>query len=157
VIEEHGQGLRRIREEFPGVVAGEDREIFLERMEELKRIGVDHPLAAELITLRFLPQLLEILRIAREASADAVATARVYYRISERFAAATLARTVREAAGENRWEKRHAQELSEEIGRAHRVLAAQVLSGRSGSEGIDRRLAELEDTREPARWPLTAS
>jgi glutamate dehydrogenase len=147
VIEEHGQGLRRIREEFPGVVAGEDREIFLERMEELKRIGVDHPLAAELITLRFLPQLLEILRIAREASADAVATARVYYRISERFAAATLARTVREAAGENRWEKRHAQELSEEIGRAHRVLAAQVLSGRGGSEDIDRRLAELEDTR----------
>jgi glutamate dehydrogenase len=128
LIEDQRGGLGTLRGEFAGLVAGEDRDLFIARLEELEELGVEHGLAQRLITLRFLPQLLDILRIAHEGDHDPVETARAYYLVSERFACAALRAALRTAAREERWEKRFAEGLVEDLGRAHRALTRNILS-----------------------------
>jgi glutamate dehydrogenase len=128
VIEEQKDGLGRLRAEFSGLVAGEDRALFLVLLRELEDVGVEHALAQRLITLRFLPQLLDILRIAQEGGHDPVETARAYYLVSERFACAALRSALRNAPRDERWEKRFAEGLVEDLGRAHRRIARAVLA-----------------------------
>ncbi len=154
-IAEATPGLDRLRDAFPDLVAGEDRALFDTLLEELQATGIDHGLARRLITLRFLPQLLDILRIAREAGEEArspaahdvIDTARAYYLVSERFGCAALRAALRTAAREERWEKRLVDGLIEDIGRAHRWLARTVLSclarngGRGSADADDRTAA----------------
>ncbi|HUH13018.1 MAG TPA: NAD-glutamate dehydrogenase domain-containing protein, partial [Longimicrobiales bacterium] len=66
VIAQHVEGLARLRERFGEIVAGEERGLFESRVQELQNVTEKHDLAQRLITLRFLDQLLEILRVARE-------------------------------------------------------------------------------------------
>jgi glutamate dehydrogenase len=83
VVDEHLDGLALLREHFGDIVAGEEKRIFEQRVAELQALTERHDLARRLITLRFLDQLLEILRVARERGADAMRTARAYYLTSE--------------------------------------------------------------------------
>ncbi len=147
VIEEQREGLATLRAEFANVVAGEDRALFLERLRELQELGVEHSLAQRLITLRFLPQLLDILRIAHEGGYEPVQTARAYYLVSDRFACAALRAAVRDAAGEDRWEKRFAEGLIEDLGRAHRRLTRSVLSCKVRTGDPDACLREINESR----------
>jgi glutamate dehydrogenase len=128
VINDQVGGLAVLRGEFAGVVAGEDRDLFVARLNELEELGVEHGLAQRLITLRFLPQLLDILRIAQEGGHDPVQTAQAYYLVSDRFACAALRGAIRTAAREERWEKRFAEGLVEDLGRAHRGLTRNMLA-----------------------------
>ena len=136
MIEEHCAGLARLRGEFADVVAGPDRGLFLERVAELEALGTESLLAHRLITLRFLPQLLNVLRIAQEAGADALDAARAYYRVSEVFGCAELRHALRDAAADGAWETRHAHLLVEDVDRAQRVLtrAALAADGDGGAE-----------------------
>lgn len=127
VVEEHLPALSRLREEFPAIVAGEHREIFLDRMAELQGLGVDETLGARLITLRFLPELLDILRIARESRVDEVEAARAYYLVAEHLAVPWLQQAVRSAVHDQVWEKRLSQALLADVGRAHRAVTRRVL------------------------------
>ncbi len=147
VIVEHRDGLSRLQPEFPRLVSGEDRDLFLQRLDELREIGVEGALAERLITLRFLPQLLEILRIARESGTDGVAAARCYYLVSERFSLGLLVRGANQAAGEDHWEKRHAAELADEAGRARRQLTRQVLACVERGGEPEACLHQLEESR----------
>jgi hypothetical protein len=65
LIDEARTGLATLRGGFARFVAGEDRGLFLSRLGELQDLGVDRTMAERLITLRFLPQLLEIVAAAR--------------------------------------------------------------------------------------------
>ncbi|HWK89463.1 MAG TPA: NAD-glutamate dehydrogenase domain-containing protein, partial [Longimicrobium sp.] len=67
LIEDARTGLAVLRGNFAKVVSGEDRSLFLTRLGELQDLGVDRTLGERLITLRFLPQLLEIVEVARRA------------------------------------------------------------------------------------------
>jgi glutamate dehydrogenase len=127
VLEEHLPGLARLREDFHQIVAGEHLEIFQERMAELEDLGVDARLAGRLITLRFLPELLDIMRIARESLTDEVATARAYYLVAEHLAVPWLQQSIRSVARDQLWEKRLSQALLADVGRAHRSIARRVL------------------------------
>jgi glutamate dehydrogenase len=147
VASEHLNGLSRLRRDFGSVVTGVDAERFQALREEIRHLGADQMLAERIVTLRFLPQLLDILRIAQESSADPVETARVYYLVSERFGCSALRQALRAAAGEERWEKRHAQTLAEDVDRAHRTLARSVLLCRSAGEPEVACVARLEETR----------
>jgi glutamate dehydrogenase len=147
VIDEQREGLGRLRAEFGGLVAGEDRALFIVRLRELEDAGVEHTLAQRLITLRFLPQLLDILRIAHEGDHDPVATARAYYLVSERFGCAALRAALRTAAQEERWEKRFVEGLIEDLGRAHRRLARSVLACLPRAEDADACLREIHEGR----------
>jgi glutamate dehydrogenase len=146
VIEEHRHGLGRLRGEFNRIVAGEDRAIFEERMAELSTLGVERELAARIITLRFLPELLDILRIARESSTDAVQTAESYYLVSEQLGIAWLQQSIRTVAREDVWEKRLSQQLLAEVGRSHRAVSRSLLECAAGRE-IPECLLEFEETR----------
>jgi glutamate dehydrogenase len=147
VIDDQLDGLARLRGEFAGLVAGEDRVLFLERLQELEELGVEHSLAQRLITLRFLPQLLDILRIAHEGDHDPVETARAYYLVSDRFACAALRAALRTAAREERWEKRFSEGLVEDLGRAHRSLTRAVLSCLPRAGSTEACVREINESR----------
>ncbi|HEX2211504.1 MAG TPA: NAD-glutamate dehydrogenase [Longimicrobium sp.] len=134
LIEDARKGLGVLRGSFARVVSGEDRALFLARLGELQDLGVERTLGERLITLKFLPQLLEIVEVARRAGTDEVKTAKAFYAVSERFGTAHLREAVRTAAGRDPWERRFAQALGEDVQRAQRALVEAVLA-RNGGEG----------------------
>jgi NAD-specific glutamate dehydrogenase len=94
-------------------------------------------LAESLTALRFLDQLLEILRIAREAGADPSATASAYYRVSDSLRVSWLRRAIFDAAGDDRWERRSAQALADDLTRAHHRLVVRVMAAGDGEPRPD--------------------
>ena len=141
LIDQARGGLSVLRGGFARFVAGEDRTVFLQRLGELQDLGVEKTLGERLITLRFLPQLLEILSAARAAQTEEIRTAKAFYAISEKLGTARLREAMRAAAGDGPWERRYAQVLGEDLTGAQRAVVAAVL--RDGEDPA-RTLAGLE-------------
>jgi glutamate dehydrogenase len=139
VITASFEGLSVLRGHFGDIVAGEDRDLFNSRVAEIHETGADDEFATSLITLRFLDQLLEILRAAEETGSDPVETARVFYRISETLRIAWLRKAIFAAAGSDRWEQRAAQALSDDLTRARQRLVTHAMRAAplgSGAEAV---------------------
>lgn len=151
VIEEHLDGLDRLRTHFREVLAGEERGIFEARVREMQELTKKNDLAERLITLRFLDQLLEILRVARETRADPLRTARAYYMTSELLRVPWLRRMLKQAV-QSRWDRRMSQGLLDDLAGAHRALTAAVVYAHRPAEPIDGQLARV---REQAAVDLT--
>ncbi len=128
IVDENVEGLALLRRGFAEVVAGEERTLFEARVAEIQELGAGAELARDLITLRFLDQLLEILEVARETGSEGISTGRTYYAVSEAFEIPWLRRVTFEAAGDDHWEQRAAQALSEDLFRAHRRLVVSALN-----------------------------
>ena len=143
VIEAHIEGLADLRGGFARIVAGEERALFEERVGEIQELTDKHDLAQRLITLRFLDQILEVLRIAQEAGTSPVDAGSAYYRVSDLLRVGWLRKAIAKAAGDSRWEQRAAQGLLDDLGRAHRVLTAEVLSARGGD--IDEKIGRVRE------------
>lgn len=141
LIEEARAGLSALRGGFARFVAGEDRSVFLQRLGELQDLGVDRSMGERQLTLRFLPQLLEIVSAARAAGTEEVRTAKAFYAVSEKLGTARLREGMRAAAGDDPWERRYAQALGEDLTAAQRAVVGAVL--RDG-EDPSRTLAALE-------------
>ena len=137
IIERHQDGLGRLRADFVEFVAGDDRVVYERRIAEIERHGAEPDLAKSLITLRFLDQLLEILRVAQETGAEPLVAGRAYYQISELFHVPWLRQAIFGSVGEDRWEQRAAQALAEDLSRAHYSLARRVLESPGENGGID--------------------
>ncbi|HEX6042197.1 NAD-glutamate dehydrogenase domain-containing protein, partial [Longimicrobium sp.] len=139
LIDDARSGLAALRGNFAKIVSGEDRALFLSRLGELADLGVERTLGERLITLRFLPQLLEIVEVSRRAGTDELKTAKAFYTVSERFGTATLREAVRNAAGRDPWERRFAQSLADDVQRAQRGLVQAVLAynGGEGKRALD--------------------
>ncbi|HKP76412.1 MAG TPA: hypothetical protein VJT67_12865, partial [Longimicrobiaceae bacterium] len=127
LIDEARGGLSVLRGGFAKFVAGEDRSVFLQRLGELQDLGVDKTLGERLITLRFLPQLLEILSAARAAGTEEIRTAKAFYAVSEKLGTARLREAMRAAAGDDPWERRYAATLADDLAGAQRALVSAVL------------------------------
>jgi glutamate dehydrogenase len=136
VIEQHRDGLEKLRAEFAEFVTGDDRVVFEERIAEIQRYGVEPDLAINLITLRFLDQLLEILRVARETGTKPLVAGRAYFRVAELFHVPWLRQAIFDSVGEDRWEQRAAQALAEDLGRAHYRLTRRALMSPGEKEEI---------------------
>jgi glutamate dehydrogenase len=149
VIEEYLPGLATLRRHFDEVVAGEERRIYEERIGELQVLTERPDLAKRLITLRFLDQLMEILRVARVTGADPVQVGRAYYLASDRLEVGWLRQALAEAVGEDRWDQRAAQALADDLGRAVRDIAARLVARGDGvtADAFDGR-GELASFRE---------
>ncbi len=147
VIEQHLDGLERLRQRFGDVVAGEERSVFEDRVREMQQMIDRHDLAQRLITLRFLDQLLEILRVAAETDADPLRVARTYYLASELLAIPWLRRALFDAADDGRWEQRAASALADDIGRAHRVLTERIMQSGEEDRTVDDLLGAIRDER----------
>jgi glutamate dehydrogenase len=150
VVEDLRGGLERLRARFGATVAGDDREVFLDRVRELRELGIDDSLAERIITLRFLPQLLNILRIAQEVSHDPVETANAYYLIAQHFGCARLRQAIAAASVADVWEQRFAQLLGDDVDRAHRALTRAMLDCRSRDRDLAHCLAEVGQERSSA-------
>jgi glutamate dehydrogenase len=127
LIGEARGGLAALRGGFARFVAGEDRNVFLQRLGELQDLGVEKTLGERLITLRFLPQLLEIVSVARAAGTEEIRTAKAFYAVSEKVGTAKLRESMRAAAGDDPWERRYAQALGDDLTAAQRTVVAAVL------------------------------
>jgi glutamate dehydrogenase len=137
IIEGHRDGLRTLREDFAGFVAGDDRVVFERRISEIQGHGAEPDLAENLITLRFLDQLLEILKVAQETGTEPVAAGRTYYQMSEIFHIPWLRQAIFGSAAEDQWGQRAAQALAEDLSRAHYSLTRQALKSSTANGGID--------------------
>jgi glutamate dehydrogenase len=138
VIATHFQGLSLLRYRLPEIVQGEDRRTFEQLVREIKEVGADDDVARELITLRFLDQLLEILRVARETDSDPVDTARAFYRTSDVLRVPWLRQAIMVATHKGRWEQRAAQSLGDDLTRAHHNVVARIMRSRTSGTDIDR-------------------
>ena len=143
IIEGHQDGLVRLRADFAEFVAGDDRVAYERRITEIERHGAEPDLAKNLITLRFLDQLLEILRVAQETGAKPLVAGRAYYKISELFHVPWLRQAIFGSAGEDRWEQRAAQALDEDLSRAHYRLTRRALKSSGEDGGIDTGTSEF--------------
>jgi glutamate dehydrogenase len=141
VIEQARAGLATLRGGFAKFVAGEDRAVFTQRLGELQGLGVERELGERLITLRFLPQLLEILSAARQAKTEEIRTAKAFYVVSEKLGTGRLREGLRASAGDNPWDRRYAGTLGDDLTAAQRTVVAAVL--RDGEDPA-RALAALE-------------
>jgi glutamate dehydrogenase len=154
VIADYRGGIAELRESFASLVAGDDRILYEERMSEIRELGADDALARYLITLGFLDQMLEILRIAAETGASVPEAGRAYYRVSELLGVAWVRKAIFEVADEDRWEQRAAHALADDLGRAHQRLVAGVLRrpdpGGNVADATDRLVGARE--KEMARY-----
>ncbi len=122
LIEGSLEGLGTVRQKFHEIVAGEDREDFLRRVREGMPSVDDEAFVRNLVTLRFLDHLLEILRLARTTGTDPVKAARVYYWVTEELRIPWLIRSIENTSGEGRWQQRWALGLVQDLGAIRRNL-----------------------------------
>jgi len=140
-----------LRESFSEIVAGEDRGLFEARVREIRDVGADKAFSQRMMTLRFLDQLLEILDICRETQSETMATGRIYYEVSEAFDVPWLRRSTFAAAGDDQWEQRAAQVLSEDLSRAHRRLVIAIVNAENSEPSTMALLLE-QRSRDVARF-----
>ena len=110
-----------------GVRGRDDRVVYERRITEIEHNGAEPDLAKNLITLRFLDQLLEILRVAQETGAKPLVAGRAYYQISGLFHVPWLRQAVFGSVAGDRWEQQAAQALAEDLSRAHYSLTRRAL------------------------------
>ncbi|MSR35224.1 MAG: NAD-glutamate dehydrogenase [Gemmatimonadetes bacterium] len=147
VIDASLQGLGALREHFSELVTGADKELYESRLAEIKELGAADALARDLISLRFLDQLLDVLRVAQETGADPVEAARAFYRVSGLLHVPWLRTAILASARDDRWEQRAAQALVADLGRAHHKLVAQVMRGRAAAGSVDRAADRMVESR----------
>ena len=148
VIATHHEGLSLLRYRLPEILQGEDKRTFDKLVTDIKEVGADDEVARELITLRFLDQLLEILRVARDTGSDPVDTARAFYRTSDALKVPWLRHSIVRTAGNDRWEQRAAQALADDLTRAHHNVVVQIMRSRTAGVDIDRVTERLLRARE---------
>jgi glutamate dehydrogenase len=148
VIATHFEGLSLLRFRLPEIIEGEDRRTFEKLVADIREVGADDDVARELITLRFLDQLLEILRVARDTDSDPVDTARAFYRVSDALEVPWLRHAISRSAQKDRWEQRAAQALGDDLTRAHHNVVVQIMLNRAAGVDIDRATDRLMRTRE---------
>lgn len=128
-------GLEVLRREFSELVAGDDRVLFERLVGEVEGLGAEASFARELISLRFLDQMLEILRVGGDTGGEPSDTARAFYRVSELLGVPWLREAIFASAADDRWEQRAAQALADDLTRAHHRLVSQVM--REKVAGLD--------------------
>ncbi len=140
LVEENLEGLRRLREAFPGLATGEDLRSFERLVAALRADGAGEELARELITLGFLDQLLEVLRISRNVGDDPLEVAHVFYGMADLVRIPWLRDRIHAAAQGGGWEQRAAHVLAEDVGGAHQRLTTSALSSRHDPQAAGARV-----------------
>ncbi len=147
--------LRELQRIFPDVVSGEDRTTFERLASEIREAGSGAEIASALASLRFLDQLMDILRVARDTGTAPVYAARAYYAVSELLEIPWLRQAIDACARDERWEQRAARALNDDLTRAHHGIAnfsAAAAGGRNArAGGAAHALATLR-SREVARF-----
>ena len=149
LIEGSLDGLEALRGRFQDIVAGQDREDFRNRVSALMPQMGDEDFVRNLVALRFLDHLLEILRVARSTGEDPVTAARMYYWVTEELRIPWLVECIERTRGEGKWQRRWALGLINDLGAIRRNLTKGALAGEGllagalGYGGHDARLTRF--------------
>jgi glutamate dehydrogenase len=146
VIEEYLDGLRSLRANFGDVVTGEERALFDTLAAEMREVAGEQELAGSLITLRFLDQLLEILKISREFGQSPIHVGQAFYLASQVLNVPRLRTMIVEATGDNSWDQRAARTLTDDLARAHRRLAAALVAAGGTGDSVELALQKVSAT-----------
>jgi len=141
------EGVRLLQSSFRDIVAGPDRALYEERVASLMEVGADERLAGELITLRFLDQLLEILHISADTGSPAGEVGTVFYRVSDRLGIPWLRTQIESRASDDRWEQRAAAALARDLTRAHHRISTYALRRSEGSDDVGEAAAQVMEQR----------
>jgi len=155
MISSNVDGVRLLQASFSEIVGGPDRALYEDRVGALMKIGADERLASELITLRFLDQLLEILHISQDTGSPPTEVGTVFYRVSDRLGIPWLRSQIEGAASDDRWEQRAAAALAGDLTKAHHGISAYALRhsdgsadvGEAAAQAVERRQREMERLR----------
>jgi glutamate dehydrogenase len=145
IIEDYLPGLTTLRGEFGAVVVGEERELYELRVQELREFTAEPGLAQGLITLRFLDQLLEILSVARQTGVDPLRVGQAYYQASSLLQVSWLRQALAGLDAENGWDRRAAQVLADDLGRALHTLVGGLVAESSADHAVDAALGRLTE------------
>ena len=115
--------LRELQRIFPDVVSGEDRQTFMRLVSEVQQVEPGEDIARALATLRFLDQLMDILRVARDTNTAPYYAARAFYAVSELLEIPWLRQAIDDCARDERWEQRAARALNDDLTSAHHRIA----------------------------------
>ena len=135
LIEGSLNGLEALRGQFHEIVAGQDREDFEARVAALMPQAQDEAFVRNLVALRFLDHLLEILRLARSTGTNPVSAARVYYWVTEELRIPWLTGCIERVSGDGKWQQRWALGLINDLGAIRRNLTENALAGEDDLAG----------------------
>lgn len=145
VLAMYQEGLGRLRDAFPDLVAGSDRDRFLMLVKALEQDGVEPAVSRRLVALRFLDQMLDILRAHHTTGIDPVEVAQAFYEVSEDFRIPWVRDALSRTKGDDRWENRAILALTGDVNRAQERLVGAVLRYRQEVDSIPAAVARLLD------------
>ncbi len=128
VVREYTDTTAQVRAAFHELVRGQERDVFEDRVAELREVGAGEEFARELITLCFLDQILEVARISHATGVSAARAGEAFYQVSDALDIPGIRELTGVPRGGSHWERRAAQALGEELFRAHRALVMATLA-----------------------------
>ncbi len=152
-VARYGSALPVLAGEFEDLLAGGERERFERSYRELRAAVQQERLAHELARLEFADHLLNVLSLAFETGREPAEVARAYFALSERIEFARIERAIESLSSEDRWERRAARDLANEMVWARSQLCRSILDGAEAAtapladriaKGRERRAGEVE-------------
>jgi glutamate dehydrogenase len=157
VVDRFKPSLEKVAAEFEDTLRGGERDRFERSYRELRSAVHQERLAHELARLDFTDHLLNILSLSFTANHDPMTVSRAYFGLSERIEFAMLERAIDQSDSDDRWERRAAHGLCDELTSARIALCRKLLASRDAREQEPRgfarshRAAEVEALMEELR------
>jgi glutamate dehydrogenase len=137
-IESLGERIERWKRpalELADLEAGVMSAETLEEVRRLEQLGLAAGVARSLVAFSSLRTTLEIARIAEERGHDLTDTALAYRRVGALVDFSAIERAIDTVTGDDRWEKRAAEGLREDVSAARRRMTLEVLGRSDGDVG----------------------
>jgi len=145
VIEEFKGPVGELFEMLPDIVVGSQRAVFAEALQEFEGAGYTTNEAQKLAALRFLGQLMEVVRIARDIDRPVADVGHVYCSLAEDVDFARLADLLEMKPRDDKWEQRAAQGLLQDLAQARRDLTLAALATGGNRVSVDRLLVTFRE------------
>jgi glutamate dehydrogenase len=133
-------GFAALSGQFESHLAAGERERFERSYRDLRAAVADGEMAHDLSRLAFADHLLNVLSLSFTRGMDTARVGAAYFGLVEHFDFARLEAALTGASEEDRWERRAAQELADELRDARVALCCAALEG-GGAAGVVGRLA----------------
>jgi len=153
--EELATAVAAVAPRLPAWITGPEAEAFQHRVSALEIGGVASDLARDLTTGEWLPGLLDVVRLAQAHGLEPADVGPRYYGLGQQLDFVWLIDRLGEAADEDRWQRRAAAGLVEDLYRARRDLSL-VASDRIPARALETIYALVRDLRATQRVTLAA-
>jgi len=133
MVADLGPAVAAIRGRLPDWVTGAEAETFHKRVSELTIAGLPPELARDLATAEWLVGPLDVVTVARRTRTEPDAAGAAYYALGQHVDFGWVFARLAETAADDRWQRRAAEGLVEDLLRARRRLACRRLEEPPGA------------------------